>query len=45
MATATPGQHFRRAGEDVTAGTTVLQAGQVLTPRRSVWPQHSASLN
>ncbi|GLP77763.1 molybdopterin molybdenumtransferase [Mycobacterium antarcticum] len=32
MATATAGQHFRRAGEDVTAGTTVLQAGQVLTP-------------
>ncbi|MBJ7341444.1 gephyrin-like molybdotransferase Glp [Mycolicibacterium sp.] len=28
----TPGQHVRRAGEDVTAGTTVLQAGQVLTP-------------
>ena len=27
-----PGQHVRRAGEDVTAGTTVLQAGQVLTP-------------
>lgn len=26
------GQHIRRAGEDVTAGTTVLQAGQVLTP-------------
>jgi molybdopterin molybdotransferase len=31
-ASARPGQHFRRAGEDVTAGTTVLQAGQVLTP-------------
>ncbi|MCV7421138.1 molybdopterin molybdotransferase MoeA [Mycobacterium yunnanensis] len=28
----TPGQHVRRAGEDVTAGTTVLRAGQVLTP-------------
>jgi molybdopterin molybdotransferase len=27
-----PGQHVRRAGEDVTAGTTVLRAGQVLTP-------------
>ncbi|MBB2989364.1 molybdopterin molybdotransferase [Mycolicibacterium iranicum] len=27
-----PGQHIRRAGEDVTAGTTVLQAGQVVTP-------------
>lgn len=26
------GQHIRREGEDVTAGTTVLQAGQVLTP-------------
>ena len=32
MASAKPGQHVRRAGEDVTAGTTVLQAGQVLTP-------------
>ena len=32
--TATPrtGQHVRRAGEDVTAGTTVLRAGQVITP-------------
>jgi len=29
---AAEGQHVRRAGEDVTAGTTVLQAGQVLTP-------------
>ncbi len=27
-----PGQHVRRAGEDVGAGTTVLRAGQVLTP-------------
>ncbi|MGP4057039.1 molybdopterin molybdotransferase MoeA [Mycobacterium sp. 4D054] len=27
-----PGQHIRRAGEDVTAGTTVLRAGQVVTP-------------
>ncbi|QZY46875.1 molybdopterin molybdotransferase MoeA [Mycolicibacterium austroafricanum] len=26
------GQHIRRAGEDVTAGTTVLHAGQVVTP-------------
>lgn len=26
------GQHIRRAGEDVTAGTTVLHAGQVLAP-------------
>lgn len=26
------GQHIRRAGEDVSAGTTVLTAGQVLTP-------------
>ncbi|MCX2934197.1 molybdopterin molybdotransferase MoeA [Mycobacterium sp. CVI_P3] len=26
------GQHIRRAGEDVTAGTTVLRAGQVVTP-------------
>lgn len=31
-ASARPGQHIRRAGEDVTAGTTVLRAGQVLTP-------------
>jgi molybdopterin molybdotransferase len=31
-ASARPGQHIRRAGEDVTAGTTVLHAGQVLTP-------------
>lgn len=26
------GQHVRRAGEDVTAGTTVLRAGAVITP-------------
>jgi molybdopterin molybdotransferase len=31
-ASAAAGQHVRRAGEDVTAGTTVLRAGQVLTP-------------
>jgi len=31
-ASAKPGQHVRRAGEDVTAGTTVLRAGQVITP-------------
>jgi molybdopterin molybdotransferase len=31
-ATAKPGQHIRRAGEDVTAGTTVLQAGQLIGP-------------
>jgi molybdopterin molybdotransferase len=31
-ATATAGQHIRRAGEDVEAGTTVLRAGQVITP-------------
>ena len=31
-ATAKAGQHIRRAGEDVTAGTTVLRAGQVVTP-------------
>ena len=31
-ASVVPGQHVRRAGEDVTAGTTVLRAGQVLTP-------------
>ena len=31
-ASASPGQHVRRAGEDVTAGTTVLRAGQVITP-------------
>ncbi|GAS97726.1 molybdopterin biosynthesis protein moeA2 [Mycolicibacterium canariasense] len=29
---ARAGQHIRRAGEDVTAGTTVLRTGQVLTP-------------
>ena len=33
-AAAPQGRHIRRAGEDVTAGTTVLQAGQVLTPAR-----------
>jgi molybdopterin molybdotransferase len=31
-ASAKAGQHVRRAGEDVTAGTTVLRAGQTLTP-------------
>jgi molybdopterin molybdotransferase len=31
-ASAKPGQHIRRAGEDVTTGTTVLRAGQVVTP-------------
>ena len=31
-ASANDGQHIRRAGEDVTACTTVLRAGQVLTP-------------
>ncbi|MFI5506797.1 gephyrin-like molybdotransferase Glp [Mycobacterium sp. NPDC051804] len=31
-ANAKPGQHIRRAGEDVTAGSTVLRAGQVVTP-------------
>ena len=31
-ASANEGQHIRRAGEDVTTGTTVLRAGQVLTP-------------
>jgi molybdopterin molybdotransferase len=31
-ASAKQGQHIRRAGEDVTAGTTVLRAGQVVTP-------------
>ncbi|BBX10155.1 gephyrin-like molybdotransferase Glp [Mycolicibacterium aichiense] len=29
---AKPGQHVRHAGEDVTAGTTVLRAGQLVTP-------------
>jgi molybdopterin molybdotransferase len=29
---AKAGQHIRRAGEDVAAGTTVLRTGQVLTP-------------
>ncbi|MET0453212.1 MAG: gephyrin-like molybdotransferase Glp [Mycobacterium sp.] len=32
LASPRPGQHIRHAGEDVTAGTTVLHAGQVLTP-------------
>jgi molybdopterin molybdotransferase len=27
-----PGKHIRRAGEDVTVGTTVLRRGQVVTP-------------
>lgn len=31
-ATARPGQHIRIAGEDVAAGTTVLRAGQLVTP-------------
>lgn len=31
-ASATPGQHIRRAGEDVGVGTRVLDAGQVVTP-------------
>lgn len=31
-ATAPAGQHIRRSGEDVEAGTTVLRAGQVVTP-------------
>jgi molybdopterin molybdotransferase len=31
-ASAKSGQHIRRAGEDVTVGTTVLRAGQVATP-------------
>jgi molybdopterin molybdotransferase len=31
-ASAKPGQHIRRAGEDVTSGTTVLRAGQAVTP-------------
>lgn len=31
-ATASEGQHIRTAGGDVTAGTTVLRAGQVVTP-------------
>ena len=31
-APAKAGQHLRHAGEDVTAGTTVLQAGQVVSP-------------
>ena len=29
---STPGQHIRKAGEDVAAGATVLRAGQVVTP-------------
>jgi molybdopterin molybdotransferase len=31
-ASAKPGQHIRRAGEDVAAGTKVLSTGQVVTP-------------
>ena len=31
-ANAPAGQHIRRAGEDVTEGSTVLRAGQVVTP-------------
>jgi molybdopterin molybdotransferase len=31
-ATAKPGKHIRRAGEDVTAGATVLRSGQLVTP-------------
>lgn len=31
-AAAKPGQHIRRAGEDVTAGVTVLRSGQLVTP-------------
>ena len=31
-ASVKPGQHIRTAGGDVTAGTTVLHAGQVVTP-------------
>jgi molybdopterin molybdotransferase len=31
-ASATSGQHIRRAGEDVTSGATVLSAGHVVTP-------------
>ncbi len=31
-AAAQEGQHIRHAGEDVTAGSTVLRAGQVVTP-------------
>ena len=31
-ASARPGQHIRRAGEDVTAGTVVLRRGAVITP-------------
>ncbi|MBU3751298.1 MAG: molybdopterin molybdotransferase MoeA [Mycobacterium sp.] len=27
-----PGQHIRRAGEDVTVGTTVLRSGQIVSP-------------
>ena len=31
-ASAKPGQHIRRAGEDVTAGMTVLRSGQLVAP-------------
>lgn len=31
-AAAPPGKHIRRAGEDVTAGTTVLRSGHLVTP-------------
>ena len=32
LAAALEGRHIRRAGEDVAAGTTVLRAGQLVTP-------------
>jgi molybdopterin molybdotransferase len=32
MAAPNPGQHIRRAGEDVTEGVTVLRSAQVITP-------------
>ncbi len=34
LAPAKPGQHVRRAGEDVAVGDPLLSAGQVLTPSR-----------
>ena len=34
LASAKPGQHVRRAGEDVAVGDPLLSAGQVLTPSR-----------
>lgn len=44
-AAARPGQHVRTAGEDVTAGTTVLRSGSRSLRRHSVWPRRSDSVS